>query len=445
MFELTTAVIVAVAFGLVLGVGPAITVGVLTGGFAVLDRAVPRSGAAVVALVLAGLNGYAVGVTDAATFSSDATVASLSVLVGGLVVAGLALYAHSLAETVADDLPFDVARPVRRERGLSAEAIDAVDGAGWIVVRSTGSVRDVDGYPPLGPELRAMLEEDTWRLPADLPLSALESRLEARLRTTYDLATVSASIDERGRATIAAAPPSNEIANRIPEGWRTVTVWALLPTGLAPGDVVSVSPETAADTVTGRVIDIDRTDELDRGGSIDDPIEIGTVSDRVVRPSTAETPGGEGRITVAVPTTDAGTLLERDRARIVATSGTPNADRAAFAVLERAGQSVRSVSVGRLQAVIESADLAVTHEDVRVLAGWIDGEDDGWIETSESIRPQLVVEPDLSTLEADDEVFVAGDSVSLRRIVDDQADVEPTESETARSPTTTERRAVEAS
>lgn len=436
MFELTTAIVVAVAFGLLLGVGPAVILAGLSGGLAHLDYAVPRVAVAIAALVLAGLNGYAVGVTDAAAFSSDDTIAisALSILVTCFVVVVLALYAHSLAKAAVDDLPFDVARPVRRERGLSAEATDAVDSTGWVAIRTAGAVRDIDGPPPLGPDLQTTLEEGTWRLPADLPLSALESRLEARLRTTHDLAAVSVSVDERGRATIAAAPPSNAVPSRIPDGCRTVTVWALLPTGLAPGDEVAVYPESETVAVVGRVVDVDATDEPTRETVAEDR------SARSSRPAAVETPGGRGRVTVAVSTPDASVVLESDCVRIVALSGESPADVSAFDVLERAGQSVRSLPAGRLRTALASDAVDATLEDVRVLGGWTNENGGHSTETVARTDPTLVIEPDLSTLESDDDVFVIGDTATLWRIVDGD---ERTEPNATRSQSTVEKRAVE--
>lgn len=406
MFEFTTAVVVAVAFGLVLGIGPAIVVALLSGGLSLLDRPIPRTSAAIVGLVLAAGNGYIVGVGDAV---AGGTVSAVIALAAGTVpVVALSLYAHGLAETVAADLPADASRQIRRERGLSADAIDAVDGMGWVTIRAAGRVREIDGYPPLEPDLRTTLENGTWRLPADLPLSALESRLEARLRTTHDLTAVSASIDERGRATITAAPPSNAVASRVPEGWRAVAVWALLPTGLAPGEEVLVYPGEEREPVTGQVVDVDIDPVRGNAGQADAPSSSG-------RSGRSATPGGEGRVTVAVPTAEASVLLAHDWARIVATSGEPDADLEAFATLERAGCSVRSLSVGRPGTALASDRIDSILEDVHLLVARR-GDDHDLTDAASVVDDRWTVEPEPSTLEAGDEAFVVGDEALLARL-----------------------------
>jgi hypothetical protein len=99
----------------------------------------------------------------------------------------------------------------------------------------------VEGYPPLPDDLRTTVRDGEWTFPADLPLSELERRLEERLRNDRDLAEVAVSIDDRGRATVDAAPPLGALSRRVPQGKRAVSVDALVPTGLARRDEVTVS------------------------------------------------------------------------------------------------------------------------------------------------------------------------------------------------------------
>lgn len=417
MFELTTAILVAVAFGVLLGVGPAVAVFGLTAGFEAVDRPVPRTTAVIVALGLAAANGYAVGLPLRPTGIAD-TARLLPVTAGAFVVAALGLYAHSQAETVAADLPIEAARHSRRERGLSAAALESVDAAGRVAIAAGGAVRDIDGHPPLDPGLRRMLESESWRLPADLPLSELESRLEARLRTSYDLATVSASIDERGRATIAAAPPANGVSSRVPEGWRAVTVRAVVPTGLAAGDRVVARP--GADAVQGRVLSVGSRPHA--GLSRSDVRATSSEPDR----------GRFERVTVAVPTADAEPLLGADRVRVVAVPGSDDAgadpDATACSLLERADRSIRSVPIGELRSRLASGDVDATlGDDIAVLAariGWQDHERDGRTATVADDDRSWSVDPDLSSsspslpLEASDEVIVAGERATMKRLLD---------------------------
>ncbi|SFC64653.1 hypothetical protein SAMN05444422_11318 [Halobiforma haloterrestris] len=416
MFELTTAILIAVAFGVLLGTGPAVAVFGLTVGLEAIDRTVPRAAAVLVALALAAGNGYAVGlpISGEQVAGVGGTTLLLPVAVGTFVIAALGLYAHSQAERVAADLPLEAVRPARRGRGLSAAALESVDAAGRVAVAATGAVRDLEGHPSLDPALRQRLETDSWRLPADLPLSALESRLEANLRTSYDLAAVSASIDERGRATVAAAPPANGVSSRVPEGWRAVTIRALVPTGLAATDTVVV--RTGSEAVRGRVL------------------SVGQIPDEGHSETSASEPENRAleRVTVAVPTADADPLLEADRARIVVVPG-PNgggadADTAACALLERADQSIRSVPFGRLRSRLASGDVDATLEDdVAVLAarvGTRDREHDDRTATVEDVDRSWVVDPDLGSvpLEWSDAVIVAGTRTTMKRLLDPTGD-----------------------
>jgi len=146
-------------------------------------------------VALAALNGYFVGVLEPGLVRTQLP----RLATGTLVVAILTVSAASQGERVASELPFGAGRPTQRNRSLAAAAIDSVDAMGQVTVRTTGRIRDMDGYQSLSPDVRQALEADAWRFPADLPLSALETRLETRLRTEYELAAVAVSIDRRVR------------------------------------------------------------------------------------------------------------------------------------------------------------------------------------------------------------------------------------------------------
>jgi len=118
--------------------------------------------------------------------------------------------------------------------------IELVGGRGRVSVEVTGEVNDMEGYPPLPTETRRSILDGDWTFPADLPLAELEERFAERLQTELDLADVTVRIDEQARATVAAAPPTGALSKRVPVGKRAVSVSALVPTGIARGDVVRV-------------------------------------------------------------------------------------------------------------------------------------------------------------------------------------------------------------
>ncbi|QSX00936.1 hypothetical protein [Haloterrigena alkaliphila] len=357
---------------LLTGVSFGLSFGVVT---AVLVGCVSFAASALVGARLPSIAGGVVTVAVTAGTLSAADVLDASSVQPGLLLAlgvgfVLGLYATSWGVQFADALPRLAVGTVERTRPLSADAIDAVDAIGQITIRSSGGVREFEGYPPLDPELRAALEDGAWRLPADLPLSELEARLEDRLRTTDDFEAVSVAVDGRGRATITAAPPANGVAGQVPEGWRAVSVRALLPTGLCTGD--DVLAVTGSTTVAGTVLSTNDAPVAD-GGRIDagvagaDAAADGTDTFGPDFGPTAPSRGGEGQVTVAVPTTDAETLLEARRVRIAVTPGETTHEFDAVSVLERDGTAIRKATL--TEPILAAIDNDVTDLEIFALRG----------------------------------------------------------------------------
>ena len=397
MASLPVEVLLGISFGLLVGLVPAFAVGLGSflaeyyGGYAV-----PGVAAVLVALPLAGANGYAVGLV-----SATATVEEVPrVMIAALVALLLALYANSQGSHLAAELPRDLSQATRAQRTLSAAAIEDVDGSGQVTVRASGEIRDIEGYPSLSPALRRTLKTGAWRLPADLPLSELETRLADRLRSDYELADAAVSIDARGRASVAAAPPARDLAERVPDGWRAVSFSALLPTGLSPGDEVVVDASDA--TVDGHVLSA-RTD-ADREGpgadASDDTATVeGTGEGETRKQARSATAGGRGRVTVAVRTSDARAVLGEDEAAVRVTSRGTSHVFEAFSHLERAGQAVRRVRLDDASraALADDPDLSVV----------------GVRRTDEDGR-SWQFDPDAVAVEDADEAFVVGADGSER-------------------------------
>jgi len=401
MVSLPVEVLIGISFGVLTGVVPAFVVGLssfLLGYYGGYD--VPQIVAVGVTLPIAAANGYYVGLIGGTVEQAP------RLLVGALVAVMVALYANSQGATLAERVPRDLSEASRSQRTLSADAVDSVDGSGQITVRASGEIRDIEGHPPLSPGLRRTLENGGWRLPADLPLSELETRLADQLRTDYDLVDVSVSIDARGRASVAAAPPSRDLAERVPDGWRAVSIDALLPTGLAPGDEVTVESNSA--TVSGHVLSVDADERTDAGAAPEGTASPDAEEATVAR-SRAETQGGLGRVTVALPTSAARSLLDAERGQIRVTSHGTSHTFEAFSALERAGQSVRKVR-------LDDGDTAL-EDDVEVI-GVRGGQGDcagsaGW-----------EFQPDENAVEAAAEAFVVGDvnSEAMRGLAGDIGD-----------------------
>ncbi|WP_436346641.1 hypothetical protein [Natronorubrum sp. FCH18a] len=344
LFVTPVEILTGVSFALLFGTVFAAVVGCVSFLISYVgDETVPPAVGGVATIVITGAGLYGAAVVDLSTVQPG-------LLLGTGLGFVLGLYATSWGVQLAADLPRTTAGSIERTQPLAADAIDAVDAMGQVTIRLSGGVREFEGYPPLGPGLRAALEDGSWRLPADCPLSELETRLEDRLRTSYDLEAISVSVDGRGRATIAAAPPANGVAKQVPDGWRAVSIRALLPTGLAPGDDVLVVTDSA--TVSGTVLSATADAVVDGGHtstnsaapddtSSDDRSAGGSgtlVSDAVAS-------GGDGYVTVAVPTTDADVLLEAERARIVVRPCGTTHEFDAMSLLERNGTAIRQVTV----------------------------------------------------------------------------------------------------
>ncbi len=206
---------------------------------------VPAFGVVVLAVAIAGVNGGLMALNDP-TFTRSSNQIRLSVAL--IVVLMLSLYAHSVGDKMVADFPRKLSLRKLTDRTLSTDVVELVGGRGQARVTVAGDVGDMEGHPPV---------------PADVPVVELESRVADRLRTEFDLTDVSVSLDERARATVSAAPPPGGLSKRIPAGKRGVSVRALLPTGTARGDEVTLS--TGAGSYRGHVVSLrsDRARDAD--------------------------------------------------------------------------------------------------------------------------------------------------------------------------------------
>ncbi|QFU81634.1 potassium transporter TrkA [Natronorubrum aibiense] len=394
-------ILLGLYLGLLTGIVPAFVAGSL--GFLVryfTGVTLPGFGVVVLALSIASVQGGLLGLVQPDIAQSP------RLLVAVLVVLMLALYAHNQGDKLGAELPRRLSLTSIRQRTLSADVVELVGTMGQVTVRPTGEIRDMEGYPPLTPALRTTLKSGSWRLPADIPLTELESRLEERLRTDHDLADVDVTIDEQARATIVAAPPSGGLSRRVPEGQRAVSLVTLVPTGLARGDAVAVRTEdrSISGTVLSARTDLDATDdERATGEPTADgeaaPLEDGEAAadaEPTAKP-TAATAGGVGRVTVAVSPRAITPLLETDQPQLVVQSRGTSQEFEAFALVRRAGHVIRRLTVGSTdEETVPATDVTILA--VRRQGSETSGRRHGWV-----FGPGIE-----RALEAGDEVFVAG-------------------------------------
>jgi hypothetical protein len=377
MAALPVEILLGIYLGLLVGVIPALISWAL--GFAfkyVTDVTLPGFGVTVLAVALAGVNGGLLALADE-SITSSANAARVTTAI--VVVSMLALYAHSKGDAMGATLPKRLSLSSFRSRTLSKELADLVNGGDEVRVEVVGQVADMEGYPPLSDELRAELRNAELTFPADLRLDELEARMAERLSTEYDLGDVSVTIDERGRATVVAAPPFSGLSKRVDDDRHAVSVTGLVPTGLARGDEVTVI--TADAQVRGTVVSAKTGGDTETVPDIEprspaDPPEDEELPKPVRSPTTS---GGEGRLTVAVTRTDVQPLLRADRAKVVVESRGTRREYEVVSLLRRADKQFRRFTVragsGLAGHTIGAARLREAH-GVAVLAirkaeGWV--------------------------------------------------------------------------
>ena len=414
MPSLPVELLLGLYLGLLTGIVPAFVAGSL--GFLVryfTGVTLPGFGVVVLALSIASVQGGLLGLVEPTIAQSP------RLLVAVLVVLMLALYAHNQGDKLGAELPRRLSLTSLRQRTLSADVVELVGSVGQVTVRPIGEIHDIEGYPPLSPALRQRLKAGSWRLPADLPLSELAARLEERLRTEHDLADVDVTIDERGRATIAAAPPSGSLSRRVSAGRRAVSIATLVPTGLARGDEVTV--QVGGRSITGTVLSVrtEPDDDYATAAVPEEPVdELATDGGEAIdsaiptaKPTTA-TAGGPGRVTIAVARRDVKPLLEAESVRLVVRSRGTSREFEAFALLKREGHAIRRLTVGA-DGEPEADTDPVSPSDVTVLAVRRQGSETG------GRRHGWVFAPGIERrLEVGDEAFVAGPEDALDAFVE---------------------------
>ena len=400
-------VLFGIYLGILTGIIPALIAGVLGFIFKYFTGVtIPGLGVVVLALAIAGINGGLLALNDETIRSSERAPAILTAII---VVLMLSLYAHAQGDKLGASVPKRVSLKQLRERTLSTDVVELVGGRGQVRVSVVGEVGDMEGYPPLPAETRKTIGEGEWTFPAELPLSELERRFAERLTTELELADVAVSIDEEARATVSAAPPTGGLSKRVPKGKRAVSVPALVPTGLARGDVVRVVTNDV--TVEGVLLaaksggkkEEKKPDPPAPGGST--PATDGGEPKPAPTSATATTAGGEGRVTVAVDRSEAATLLRAGRGRVLVLSRGTRREFELTSLLRRAGKRFRRVSVvpgGPLDGhTIGEVGVRETY-DVSILAARHDGD---W-----TVAPRGG-----QTLVAGDDLFVVGTRDAIDR------------------------------
>jgi hypothetical protein len=390
-------ILLGIYLGLLVGIIPALASWGLGFSFKyVTGVTLPGFGVTILAIALAGVNGGLLALADQ-TILADPNAPRIVTAI--LVIGMLSLYAHSKGDQMAVNFPRRLSLSQLREKTLSRDLADFVNGGEEVRVRVTGEVSDMEGYPPLPEELRAQLRNAELKLPADLRLGELERRVEDRLQTEYDLGDVTVTVDERGRATVVAAPPFSGLSKRVDHDRHAVSVSGLIPTGLVHGDDVTVITPDAQ--VRGIVVSAraDNSKEADSPDiapfSNDEPADSDETAAPVRKPTTD---GGEGRLTVAVKRTDVQPLLRANEAKVVVEPRGTRREFEVISLLRRADNRFRRFVVDPNGTLANSRLGSLDVQEMYGVSVLAIRKDDGWL-----------VAPDGDTLlESGDELFAVG-------------------------------------
>jgi hypothetical protein len=308
----------------------------------------------------------------------------------------MTLYAHAQGDKLGASLPRRLSLRKLGEQTLSTDLVEVVAGRNEVTITVSGPVTDIEGYPPLPEELRGRIQDSEWRLPADLQVSELETRLAERLRTEYDLGDVTVTISGKGEAAVAAAPPFSGLSRRVDSGKRAVSVDALVPTGLARGDIITT--QSGETTIRGTVVSA-RSSPLsaDEPDAETDPAEA-TVEPPGEATAAPTTRGGQGQVTMAVNRSEVATLLGIDSAKVVVASRGTGREYEVVSLLRRSNRRFQRLSVregGSLDGVATSVTAVRDSHDVLVVAVRTD---DTW-----TFAPRGSL-----SLSSGDELFVVG-------------------------------------
>lgn len=339
MASLPVEILMGIYLGLLVGVIPALVSWALGFVFKYFTGVtLPGFAVAVLAIALAGVSGGLLALADESiTQAPNAERILTAILLVGMV----SMYAHSKGDKMGADFPRRLSLNNLRDRRISADVIELVGGRDEVRISVVGEVADMEGYPPLSEPLRAEIRGGEWTFPADLRIGELEARLEERLKSEFDLGDVSVTVDERGRATVVAAPPFSGLSKRIGDNRHAVSVDALLPTGLARNDEVTLLTPDAQ--VRGTVVSA-RSDASTPAETPDEP-ELDGVEKPPVPVQAPTTDGGEGRLTVAVNRTDVQPLLRAAQAKVVVEPRGIRREYELVSLLRRAGSRFRRLSV----------------------------------------------------------------------------------------------------
>jgi hypothetical protein len=344
-------ILIGVYLGLLAGIFPAFIAFSIGFGFKYFTAVtVPGLGVVVLGGALAGISGGLMGLVDPQLTSGWTGITAI------LVILMFSLWAHSQGDKLGAATPRKLTLKSLRQSKLSTDLIERMDSYGQVHIRPIGRIRDIDGYPPLPDDIREKLGEGSWKFPANLPVAELETRLEERLTTDYELTEVDVTLTREGRAQIAAAPSAAGLSRRVPPGKRAVSIQTLLPTGVARGDSTTVKlpdGDVTGPVVSARTAGVDSAET--KVSTDDGDKETAATEEESEQPAkTPTTTGGEGQLTIALPHDEARQVVRTDFAPVLVHSQGNQQEYEAIGVLKQHGDRFRKVVLGDESSLVST-------------------------------------------------------------------------------------------
>ncbi|WP_435333726.1 TrkA C-terminal domain-containing protein [Haloarchaeobius sp. TZWWS8] len=288
-------------------------------------------GLAVVALVLNTEQTLSHAIAD----GSDETVA-IDVVPAVITLAsfGLSAIGAGLGRRFGDSFAAN-AFAVTGAAKLDREVSQLVRAVGRVVtVTLPEEIEDIDGYDPVDQETKDDLEGTTLVFPRRITVAELRDRLVARLKDDYGVGHVDVELDEDGTCGyLALGSRAAGLGPTLAPGTVAVAIQADPAHAASPGDVVQVWERTD-DGLTRRATG-----------------ELRATKDDVV--------------TLAVDETDAATLSDETRYRLVTLPTESNADREFASLLRAADETMGAVAI---EAASPLVGISVGALDVTVAA-----------------------------------------------------------------------------
>jgi len=257
----------------------------------------------------------------------------------------------------------------KRNRRLRPDLSPFVRATGRLItVEIPAEIGDIDGYDPVGPEIKTQLAGETYNFSRGLTVERLQSALVTRLKTDHDIAHVDVDLTVDGTVEyLAVGRRASGLGPALPPGMSATAIRADPPYSASPGDTIQIwTPDTGE--------------------------RVGTAE---LRATAGET------VTVSARTDIVEKLDAQTSYRLMTLAADERIDRLFMGILRRADETMGVIEI---QPETTLAGMTVGELGLSVIAIKDDAE------TTETIPARD------RTLVAGDQLFVIGHPAQLRRV-----------------------------